>query len=296
LNTHNVATGTLSPLSLTTTPKGLLFLAPEGFRLIDFNAAVSPPIGQSGQGISVPFIYAYVPSRVIASANADVVRVSTQNSFATGNPQQEWWFDQARGIWHGPHTFPASLMQPWRSTFIMTPIGVGGSLWRSDIFQDLNSSFVENGAQMGYQWQTSLLPDAEQMAEFAMIETTINMALSLAQPLCTVTALNEQGFAYDQVSINAAGKPTRWGQFNWGGASWLGDSNNLYPRAMPWHQPIVFRRLALSAVGLSSPAVQIGDMFMRYEMLPYLQQEQAIGSIQTAQVGPQSDAEPMGVP
>jgi len=63
VNSLNVATGTLSPNSIATTTKGLAFLAPDGLRLIDFQARVGDPIGKAGDGITDPFFFSLNPSR-----------------------------------------------------------------------------------------------------------------------------------------------------------------------------------------------------------------------------------------
>ena len=157
LNTLNVATGTLAPLSLTNTPKGLIFLAPDGYRLIDQNGVVSDPIGTDGSGVTMPFIYSNVVSRVNVASNAKVVRGSTIN--ANFNqvlhrhklpPQgtQEWWFDVTRDSWSGPHTQGYDQIVPYNDTFIGAPTGIPGVLWQSDIKQRITSVFVENGVHL----------------------------------------------------------------------------------------------------------------------------------------------------
>lgn len=270
-NSLNVATGTLSPLSIAATSKGLAFVAPDGLRVIDFLARVSDPIGFGGDGVNTPFLFSLVPSRVAAACNANVYRVSLQNGYASGSPQQEYWFDISRKIWHGPHTFPASTIQAYKNTFIMTPVGVSAKLFQSDIMQSSTSTYVENGAQMTFDWQTCMLPDTMQMSENAMIETTINMALTSGVTI-TVSMGDQNGSLFDTVSITPAGSPTLWGGFLWGSAVWLGTSNALYPQQLPWTKPIVFRRGYITATGNCASGIKIGDMFMRYEQLGYLQQ------------------------
>ena len=271
-NSLNAATGTLSPLSVTSTPRGLTFLAPDGLRLIDFNAKVTDPIGVDGDGVNAPFIYSVVPSRVQASSNNNVLRISVQNGLATGSPQQEYWFDISRKKWSGPHSFPASMIAAYNNTFIMTPVGVNASLWQSDVTQSNTSTFVENGATMAFNFTTAMLPDPGTMSEFAMIETTLNMSLINGQQPVSVQALDQNGGVLNSVLLTAGGAGTQWGQFNWGQALWGGAQNALFPRALNWSKPVEFRRLQLAAVGNSISGFKIGDAFMRYQKLGYLQQ------------------------
>lgn len=270
-NSLNVATGTLAPNSLANTPKGLAFLAPDGLRLIDFYARMSDPIGVDGQGINAPLINAVVPSRVNIECNQNVLRCSLQNGGVAGSPNQEWWYDISRQKWSGPHTFPASMIMAYENTFITAPIGVVGSLWRSDVVQSLTSTFVENGVQMTWQWLTGLLPDQAVMAEFSMVETTINMSLTEVGGQVSVQAINQMGSVIDTVTLSVAGTPTLWGQFDWGQQVWGGIITALQHQPLFWHFPIVFSRLQINATGNSAQGIKIGDMLLRYQQTGYIQ-------------------------
>ena len=290
-NTLNVATGTFAPNTVCSTEKGLLFMAPDGVRLIDFNAKVSDPIGKDGDGITVPFISILVPSRAAASYNSGVYRVQVQNgaaqaigsgfssgfssAFGGGGPvqQQEWWYDDVRSLWSGPHTTKMSIGLEYQNTFLITIQNAGAVIFQSDPFQSFTSTFVENGVPLTYAWQTSYLPDTDQMAEVCMIQSTLHMALVSGQST-VVTAINQDGVPLDQVTIASSGTPTNWNQFNWNNANWNGTTlgNALYPRPMEWTGPLVFRRLSLLAAGLSAQGLKIGRLHMRYQVLNYLQQ------------------------
>lgn len=270
-NSLNVATGTNSPLSVTPTPKGLAFLAPDGLRMIDFDAKITDPIGVDGEGINAPFVYSLVPSRVQASSNQNVLRVSVQNALAIGSPNQEWWYDISRHKWSGPHTFPASMIAPWNNTFIMAPVGVTGALFQSDVAQSNTSTFVENGVQMSWTFTTCLLPDAQQMSEMCLSEATINMALVSGQTPVSVQALDQNGSVLNSVLLNSGGAGTLWGQFNWGQSLWGGAANALSHRPLNWTQPVVFSRLQISATGNAIGNFKVGDLFLRYQKLGYLQ-------------------------
>ncbi len=272
VNAMNVATGTLAPNSICPTPKGLAFIAPDGLRVISFQGVVSDPIGDAGMGVTTPFIYAVVPSRIAAACNAKTYRVSVQNGFATGSPEQEFWYDIPRGVWSGPHSFPASTIQVYQNTFIMTAIGVNAKLFQSDSAQSSTSTYVENGAQMSFTWQTSMLPDTQQMAENAMVETTINIAYAVGGQYA-VSAFDQDNNNFDTLILTAPTTTTQWGTFIWGAALWQGGANALAPRPLHWSVPIVFRRLAISVTGNCAQGLKFGDMFMRYQQLGYLQQE-----------------------
>lgn len=272
INAMNVATGTLAPNSICATSKGLAFIAPDGLRVIQFNGNISDPIGDAGGGITVPFIFAIAPSRIVADCTAKTLRVSVQNGAAAGTPNQEYWYDIPRGSWSGPHSFPASQIVSYDNTFIMAPIGVLGKLFRSDSVQSATSTYVENGNQMSFTWATSMLPSTQQMAENAMVETTLNIGFPDGQQIA-VYAADENGAIFTSVILAASIASTIWGQFVWGQALWQGASNALAPRQLKWPIPIVFQRLCLIATGNCANNLKIGDLFMRYQQLGYLLQQ-----------------------
>ncbi len=277
LNSLNVATGTFAPNTLTSTEQGLLFMAPDGIRLIDLNATVHDPIGKDGQGVTTPFFYALTPSRACASYNGGVYRVQVQNGFVSGAPQQEWWYDFSRELWSGPHTTKVSLIVAYQNTFIVTIQNAGPILYQSDQVQYTTSNFVELGVPLTFTWWTSFLPDTDQMAEVSVVETTVHAALVTNQTL-TAEAIKQDGTVLDTVTLQGFGTPTVWGAFLWGGAPWGGTtssalgSNPLYPRQLAWHYPIVFRRGSIQITGASVAGLKIGRLHMRYEVLGYLQQ------------------------
>lgn len=276
INTLNVATGTLAPNSICPTSVGLAFVAPDGVRIIDFDANVSQPIGVAGAGVCVPFIYSSVPSRIAGACNGMVLRMTTENGNVSGAPEQEYWYDFGRKIWSGPHTFPASLIQPYQDTFVMSAINVTtgaiipATLWRSDKQQSLTSTFVENGTQMTWSAQTCLLPDTEQMTNNAMTETTVDMSLPSTMPPVSVIATDQFGVLIDSVSIRPPPGPpaTIWNNFTWGNAVWSGGiAAALAPFQVPWHFPIVFARAFFTETGQSQLGFKLGTLHLRYQIL-----------------------------
>lgn len=271
INALNVATGTLAPNTVKVTSKGILFIAPDGLRSIDWFARVSDPIGIDGQGVNQPFIGMLTPSRANAAYNSGIYRVQIQNGIAAGSPQQQWWYDVPRGIFSGPHTCATNLMDIYLNTFIVALQASPASLSQSDVYQTSSSTYVENGATLTYNFSTAMLPDTDQMAEVAMIETTIMMALVAGNPV-NVFAQDQNGNVIDGVQIVPSGALTLWGVFVWGQAVWQGVANALYPRQLNWHFPVVFRRGQILAQGNCTSGLKIGRIHLRYEVLGYLQQ------------------------
>jgi hypothetical protein len=272
VNLMNVATGTFAPLSITPTNFGLAFISPEGMRVVNFSGEVSDPIGDHGTGVTVPFIYAVQPPRICAASNADSIRISVQNGSAVGQPFQEYWFDISRKTWSGPHSFPASLIQTWNNTFIVHPVGIPGTIWRSDATVSSGSTYTENGAQLTFTYRTSLMPDNQQMAENSMVETTVAAGFPGGYSLA-VAALNESGSVFASAAITTTGSITTWGAFLWGPpAIWGGSSLGLKQYQIPWAQPLVFKQASFMLTGNSLGGVKLGNNYFKFQKLGYLLQ------------------------
>lgn len=249
MNVLPVATGTHSPLAIVPAETGLAFISPTGLRFITFSGTVTPPVGVSGQGVVEPFMHAVEPSRVCAAANAGVLRITTQNGLVAGAPFEEYWFDLMRQVWSGPHSFPASLIQPWRTSFLLAPVGITRSLWQSDAYHNAGSVYVENGEQMLWVEETVLLPDNAAMAMNAVVESSIMLALQ--PPLAiSVTALDEDRGILDQAFAQ-------------------GMSSAMRQRSLDWSEPVIFKQMSLLARGQSDPSLKLGNIYLRYEQLGY---------------------------
>jgi hypothetical protein len=271
LNGMNVTVGTLSPNGIAATPKGLAFIAVDGIRVIDFKGVVSDPVGVAGSGITAPFAAISVPSRAAMACNADTVRVSLQYQGPAGVVPVEYWYTISRACWSGPHSCNCALMQSYSNTFVVTLPSVDANLFQSDSVQNQGSLFVENGTQLTLDWWTAVLPDAQVMAEFNLLEATINFVGATNAAVYTVQAINSDGTALDTITVSLDSGGSVWGSFNWGGGFWSVSVSGLTPRPLNWHYPIVFRKLSMRVTGNSYLGFKIGDMFTRMEQLGYLQ-------------------------
>lgn len=269
VNTLNVATGTLAPNTVASTPLGLSFIAPDGLRYIDFTGNVQGPIGLDGDGVTVPFVYSSVPTRMCSACNGNLLRITSQNGNIGSAPIYEYWFDFVRQAWTGPHTFPASLIAAYQQTFIMTPVAVNASLWQSDSVQSTSSTFIENGAQMTWQYQTPLFPDTEQMTNTSMTEATLELAIPPLSAPVAVTARDQSDATMNSVSVSAPQTTTTiWGSFVWGQAQWAGGASaQMAPYRLPWTAPVTFSKMSIGASGSSVVGFKIGTLRMRFQIL-----------------------------
>ena len=250
MNAMNVATGTLSPNSIAPSEFGLFFMSPHGLRLVDFTAKISPPLGDAGKGISVPFIEATVPSRIAAAANADVLRISVPDGVT--QEFSEYWYDLTRQVWTGPHSFPANGIQPWGTTFIITPAGIEGALWKSDVTQRPDSVYIENGVDLTVTYEPIALPDTGQMAMNACCEMIITCRQAEDTDILIVEAADIDGTELDETFVGIAPFAVR-----------------LQQRPVYWHVPLIFKQIEIKVRAPSSASLQLGNLYMRYEILGY---------------------------
>ncbi|HEY1858659.1 hypothetical protein [Acidocella sp.] len=257
-NNIGVGVGCLAPNTIAATPQGLAFIATDGLRIINFLGVLSDPIGANGDGICNPFLNAVAQTRMAAAYNQSVYRVSVQNAAATGSPVQEWWFHFGPiKAWSGPHTFPARLIAAWKGPdvpepsrgFVMVPYAAPNELWTSPAVALSDSNYIENGATLSWTYETSLLPDNQVMSENAIIETT----LMIKSPYnVTVTAADENGNLLDEIGILAQ------------------PGGNLIQQQIAWDQPVVFKQMTVTAEGTSAQDVEVGNLYLRYQILGYL--------------------------
>jgi hypothetical protein len=279
INSLNVATGTLSPNSVTTTPKGLIFMAPDGLRIIDFQGNISDPIGVAGTGIAVPFLSSVIPSRICAASNASTIRLSTQNGATLNNTQQEWCFDFTRGAWHGPHTFPVSLISEYGNSFVVSPIGIKG-LWSSDIIPNTSSTYIENNAFYVCDYLSGNMPERAGVVELNTVKALLYIGAGAGVSIFLIIAQDDAGNPLNTVGVSFTSTITTWDHFTWGSGASLGVSQQLSALDIPWSFPIVFDRMAVRVQMYAAAGVRIGKFIMEYQPTGYT----SVGPVQGVQI------------
>lgn len=295
-NQVNGSVGTLAPNTICATPLGLAFIAIDGMRVLGLNGTLSEPVGSRGKGIVVPFLSAIYPSRMVAAFNQNTYRVSVQSGAADTQPYQEWWFHLDVKAWSGPHSFVHSLIEAYYGEqvgFIGFSFTVPATLWSSNVLPSNASTFVENDVQMTFNMTTTLVPDNAQMEQNAIVETTLALILAPAETI-HIRALDEDGNLLDELDRSGAvGPRTIWGAFRWGRARWSrsyvqpnwGSPNwgefywgqltgRFKQYRLPWTKPLVFKQMQIEITGESKAGFGIGNLYLRYQILGYMIQQE----------------------
>lgn len=276
LNANPAQVGTLAPNTICQTPKGCIFMAADGVRIMDEVGRVGDPIGLFGSGVCVPFQNAVNPSRAAAAYNQNVFRLSIKNGTTAGQPMEEYWLDMTLGIWTGPHTFPAGMIDAYQGLtsggithgFVLAASGVNAKLFSSNASISNADTYVENGAALSWSWQTTLLPDNEQTSMNALGETNIAMSLP-RNAIISVWAFDETGQQLDTVQFQGSVAGAIWNAFTWGAAVWGQLSGFFKQYLIPWSQPIVFKQMKIRIVGASAMGTVISNLYFKYQPLGY---------------------------
>jgi hypothetical protein len=262
VNSMNYATGTEAPLSLSNTPMGVAFMAPDGIRILGFQGTITPPVGSAGSGVNVPFLNALVPSRVSAACNASIFRISVQNAAISGQPWQEYWLhlNRENPVWSGPHTFAPSQIEPYKTKFVTAPTGVVGQLWISETVPSTTSVYTENSIDLQWQLATVMMGPDEFNGVYCFDEATITMATDPSMISWTAVAINPDLVQYSSFTSTVPNTTPVWDAAVWDNAIWDGVAAGLMPRRIDWDTPITTSRAQVILSGGSAGGVVIGDL------------------------------------
>lgn len=260
------AVGCTAPRTVASTPKGLKFMATDGIRLI----AQDGTLGEPNTDLQVPFVNALVPSRASAAYSNNIYRITVQNGNENGNPLQEYWFDERRNGWTGPHSFTQDMAVPYLNTFVVFNSSLAPSLWTSSVIQDGSSSYTENGASMVFKWITAPMADDGGLYENSVNLSVIDMEFSNNGDTYTFVASDVNRGVLSIAQIMSPLTGAIWGSITWGAFIWTAISYGLDRYNIPWTTPLVFSRLVIQASGPSSFGFKIGKLTVGYQRLNYI--------------------------
>lgn len=276
LNQINGSVGTLAPNTLASTPRGVAYVAPDGVRFIDLTGQCTDPLGEQGDGVRLPFWQSPAPSRMSAAFAHNVLRISLQDGSKANAPWVEYWYDFGRDAWTGPHTFASIFMVAFpnspQTDWIAAPHDAPTKLFGLSAIPLPTSTYVENGAQMNWLFQPTLLPDNAAGEMNQIVQTTVALVLTTVQQV-TVVAINESGTELDRAVIKGLSPVGGvWGSMIWGTGKW-GPGGALRQYRIPWTQPLVFKQMSLQIAGASGPTTAIGNVYTALQVLGYMLDE-----------------------
>jgi hypothetical protein len=278
LNFLSLNVGTSAPRSLVQSPYGVNFMAIDGPYIVDPLGLVRPLTKQpqaSDQDIQQPFIYATTPSRVSAGYSGGIYRICLDTTLNGSIATNDYWFDTQRRRWNGPHSFPHDCASQVGSYFVLSHQSKGAALFKSQLFQDATSVYLDDGNSLSFYLESSTFPKDMSMSEKMVVESTIELGVAGGTVSYGITALDEQRNTLNHALINISSSATLWGGSTWGGGLWSSGINIPSVYTIPWTAPLVFQKMALVVTGSSKNNVSIGAFFARYQITGYMNRSQS---------------------
>jgi len=279
INFLSLTVGTSSPRSIALSPRGLYFASIAGPYFIGQLGNVEA-VTNSGQvtdpDIVSPFQNAVTPSRIAGGYSNGIYRVCMETIIRGTQAKNDYWFDERRRRWTGPHSFSYDCASQYSNYFILCSNDASGKLFKSQVIPDAGSAYTDNGVATSAILQSSTFPKTGRMTEKQVIESTIELAAAGQTTSYQIEAQDERETALDTVSVSVGGGGGLWGSFVWGdGTLWSRSTNRPGVYNVPWSLPLVFKKVALKITASSTTALAIGTFFARYQDTGYTNKEPA---------------------
>src|SRR5437868_6879969 len=274
-NFISLTVGTLSPRTIAQSPAGVYFISTSGPYFIDPLGTLRPltvRVDSAEPDVQLPFINATRPSRWAGAYASSIYRVCGPAEIDGTEVTQDYWFDEHRRRWSGPHTFAYDCASTMKGFFILSSYLHGGVLCSSDVVPKLSTVYTDLGATYTVDLQSSTFPKTGDMCMKQVVESQIELGGSSVT--YTITAEDEAGNVLDSVTITtpASNVPVWGGGAVWGdGTLWTGARSQpplTYP--VPWTKPLVFEKLQLHITAPVSSSLKIGTFFARYQQTGYM--------------------------
>lgn len=275
-NYLSLTIGTSAPRTIAQSPSGLYFVSTGGgpyfidplgtLRLLTYRSESVVP------DVQAPFINATTPSRWAAAYNASIYRVCGPTVVRGVQVTNDYWFDERRRRWNGPHSFAYDCASALAGFFVLTGAGNPGLIIQSSPTRLLTSVYNDLGAPCTVTMLSATLPKSQEMSTKQVVETQAEMGGYPSGVSYLVSAQDEQGVQLNQVTVNVpATNVPLWGAVTWGSFLWT-TAQSIAPRTypIPWTAPLVFEKMQIQVTAASSAAVQIGTLYARYQPTGYM--------------------------
>lgn len=272
-NFLSLTIGCSAPRTIWQVPGGVYFVAIGGPYIIDTFGLVRAVV-HSGQSlepdIQAPFENAVVPSRAAGAYTASIYRVCLETIIRGTDSVNDYWFDEHRRRWTGPHSFPFDCASQFGNYLVVCSNSDPGKLFKSQVIPDLTSVYNDDGITIMTSLQSSTFPKEGSMSEKQVVESTIELSNAGVATTYTITAQDDQQNTLSQAQIMVANSGILWGSNVWGdGSRWASATNRPRVYNVPWTSTVVFQKMALLVQATATAALSIGTFFARYQQTGY---------------------------
>lgn len=273
-NYLSLTVGTSAPRSVANSPTGCYFAGTSGPFIVDQMGVVRPLTNrgtmEESPDIQTPFQNMVTPSRVNGWYTGSVYRICMETIMRGVQSVNDYWFDEHRRRWTGPHTFPYDNASQLTNFFVLASNANPGVLFKSQILPDSTSVYTDNGVTTSAALDSSTFPKTGHMAEKQVVESTQELSAGGTPTAYAITAVDDQGNQLNttQIVVNSQGK--NWGAFVWGdGTRWSSALTVPHVYNVPWTAPLVFKKMAIQIRATATSSLAIGTFFARYQDLGY---------------------------
>lgn len=282
LNFISLTIGTSCPRSIAQAPSGLYFTSVTGGPYVADGLGVVRTLNHDFSptalaDLQVPFQNAQTPTRWCGSYVASIYRVCGQTALNGLLFTNDYWFDEHRRRWCGPHTFAYDCASAAGSYWVLSSAAIPGQLLKSESVKSLSSVFSDVTGPYNSVVQSSSFPKTGAMMMKQVAEAQIELGSSPNSVTYTINALDEVGVALNtgviRIIAPGSGAPTWGGGGLWGGAGLVWTSSQTGPPqtyAVPWTEPLVFNKMSLQVFATANANFQVGAFFARYQGTGYM--------------------------
>ena len=272
LNFLSLNLGTPAQRSVAQSPLGLYFAAINGPYVID-QFGVLRALTYSGQesepDIKVPWQRMVQPTRVAAGYSGGIYRICMETVVRGVQGFNDYWFDENRRRWNGPHTFRYDCASQYGNYFIINSNTQNPALIRSEVQASATTVYTDLGSTVSCTQWSSTFPKSGAMAVKQVVESTQEFASGAQAANFAVSALDDLGNTLDNVQISVLPAGSLWGTGIWGSFTWASSENIPTTYTVPWTKPLVFKKMAIFISVTASSSISMGTFYARYQFAGY---------------------------
>jgi hypothetical protein len=271
-NFISLTIGTASPRSVAQSPQALYFAGSAGPYFIDPFGALRPltkTIQEPDPDIQVPYVNCTQPTRVAACYSGSIYRICIPTVINGQESTNDYWFDEHRRRFTGPHSFAYDCASPNGNDFILTSALNPAKLIDSQSVPNLGTVFTDLGVQLLPILLSSTFPKTGHMTQKQVVESTQELSASGGNVSYSITAEDEQGNTLGSVAVQVVPGGGLWGSVVWGAFVWANSRNIPHVYSLPWSTPLVFKKMAIDIRAVATASLQIGTHYARYQDTGY---------------------------
>lgn len=283
LNQLSEATGCQAQNTLVAVPEGLVFLAPDGLRILEVNGnlafygaqaqnLITQELAQSDQpNFILAFLNCTIPSRACASYTGNIFRISLPTLYLGKTyPYADFWFDTISRVWVGPHTFSYNGIVESPTGFYVISSGVNGQIFSCPFYPSDTTTYEDNGQTYQVYMKTTWFNLTGSGGNaFAAQQAMLEMGATGIEPSYTVTLTNERGNRIGLASAPTVGQVGVWGAMIWGQFIWGSSEVPLLRKSLNFPGVLVGQSMTALIAQEATSTFIVRSFEMKYRELGY---------------------------